>query len=263
MKQLVLETKSSRSSKSPKPEKRPLLITSSFKSSNCKCNCYCGSSSYFIEYDRPTIKFHKFNKFDKLNSNDILLVHNNEEDMSTSQSTQRDLININKCINKQSQKNRTNRPLICSENSNFNNYLDHRSTFRIKRMIDERAIKDAYSTINFCAKFNYFLKFLLDFLVLFATKFDRLTNLFPKRPRSSFKLWIHVFFILSCLFKCDAIKNQYNKAVGAVPGDLVLGALFPVHHAPGPAQAQTRYVLKFFKTKLFFDINLFWKKNLI
>ena len=46
--------------------------------------------------------------------------------------------------------------------------------------------------------------------------------------------WLRSLIILNGLLGCGAIKNQYNKAVGAVPGDLVLGALFPVHHAPGP-----------------------------
>lgn len=57
------------------------------------------------------------------------------------------------------------------------------------------------------------------------------------RPRTSPRRlyrWLNVLLIFNCLLTCDAIKNQYNKAVGAVPGDLVLGALFPVHHAPGP-----------------------------
>lgn len=34
--------------------------------------------------------------------------------------------------------------------------------------------------------------------------------------------------------------NQYSKALGAISGNLVLGALFPVHHAPSANQAQTR-----------------------
>ena len=56
----------------------------------------------------------------------------------------------------------------------------------------------------------------------------------PPTGRRRFYWWLNVLLIFNCLLTCDAIKNQYNKAVGAVPGDLVLGALFPVHHAPGP-----------------------------
>ena len=61
----------------------------------------------------------------------------------------------------------------------------------------------------------------------------------PQRPvhRTS-RRWLSILtrllIIFNGLLTCTAIKNQYNKAVGAVPGDLVLGALFPVHHAPGP-----------------------------
>jgi hypothetical protein len=56
--------------------------------------------------------------------------------------------------------------------------------------------------------------------------------------------WLFLWFVgLSLVVVDQALPvdgNQYSKALGAIPGNLVLGALFPVHHAPSATQAQTR-----------------------
>lgn len=161
------------------------------------------------------------------------------------------------------QNNRTNRSSSI--------WHTDQSTFRINRMINEKIIRTVCSTnrkINIVLnrtrldsiKINYFLK--LQFFILinlivstrtqlnsvlsvfdFFTKIDRLIrikNLKQVSPKKWIDFYFSIFIISNSLITCNAIKNQYNKAVGAVSGDLVLGALFPVHHAPGPAQAQAR-----------------------
>lgn len=53
-----------------------------------------------------------------------------------------------------------------------------------------------------------------------------------------FKLALVILIIIQeSVIKCLALSRH---TVAAIPGDLVLGALFPVHHAPGPKQASSR-----------------------
>ena len=172
-------------------------------------------------------------------------------------------------LNNANKQNRPNRSIW---------QTDYQPTFRINRINEEKVIKTAYLNkkeqhliaLNRLAKIEinyYFLKFfsLINLISLTTTSptssikrgFKFLVNELIRRRllfliqnlnfnlKFSFiikqtRIWIQFLLIFDCLFTCDAIKNQYNKAVGAVHGELVLGALFPVHHAPGPAQAQTR-----------------------
>ncbi|RWS07959.1 metabotropic glutamate receptor 1-like protein [Dinothrombium tinctorium] len=53
---------------------------------------------------------------------------------------------------------------------------------------------------------------------------------------------LKAFLIYFLMCNCAVISNSTTTrhTVAAIPGSLVLGALFPVHHTPGPRQAQLR-----------------------
>ena len=61
---------------------------------------------------------------------------------------------------------------------------------------------------------------------------------------SPFEVLFYCTMTLTVLI--SQIENKVNvlrvgsSKVATIPGDLVIGALFPVHHTPGPKQAQTR-----------------------
>ena len=159
-------------------------------------------------------------------------------------------------------------------------HTDHQPTFRIneeaiKTAHSNRRPPTEVGTLNQHSRFDsikisYFLKLQLftfifvvfvcgqaqiirDFHHLSGNKVTMFFKLFKhltRRISSTAKLinntaqfWIQILIIFNCLFTCNAIKNQYNKAVGAVHGDLVLGALFPVHHTPGPGKNTTFLII--------------------
>ncbi|XP_054163269.1 metabotropic glutamate receptor 1-like [Oppia nitens] len=65
-----------------------------------------------------------------------------------------------------------------------------------------------------------------------------INNCHRNNHQTIIKLLVIVIILYDCIL--GTCSQHARQSVATIPGDLVIGALFPVHHTPGPKQAQSR-----------------------